>query len=207
MLFFSPVVSSDDRAPVSSVKTTYSPSPNPLGPKSHPNFNSDHCHHINAGTLSILYFNALSLIPKFDELCLLVETHQPDIVCIVEIWLDHNISDNEIHLPGFQLYWLDRNRHGSGILCYPHNFSTMYLTTWNFNHFCMLDTINFEVWITLFFYKPPGASSHILDTLFGIMKNLNIAQFCNLVILTLILMILHTICSYSKLLTFRFPAF
>ena len=63
-----------------------------------------------------MYFNARSLIPKLDELCLLVETHQPDIVCIVETWLDHNISDNGIHLPGFQLYWLDRYHHGGGVL-------------------------------------------------------------------------------------------
>ena len=79
------------------LSSTCSLSPNPLNPlsppKSHPNSNSDHCSCLNAGTLSILYFNARSLIPKFDELCLLVETHQPDIVCIVETWLDHNISD------------------------------------------------------------------------------------------------------------------
>ena len=43
-------------------------------------------------------------------------------MCIVETWLDHNISDNEIHLPGFQLYRLDRNCHGGSILMYAqHN--------------------------------------------------------------------------------------
>ena len=112
----------------SDLSSMYSPSPNPLNPlsplKSHPNSNLDHCSHLNAGTLSILYFNARSLIPKFDELCLLVEIHQPDIVCIVETWLDHNISDNEIHIPGFQLYRLDRNCHGGGVLMYAqHNLA------------------------------------------------------------------------------------
>ena len=69
-----------------------------------------------------MYFSAHSLIPKFDELCLLVETHQPDIVCIIETWLDHNTSGNEIHLPGFHLYRLDCNRHGGGVLMYAqHN--------------------------------------------------------------------------------------
>ena len=54
---------------------------------------------------------------------LLVETYQPaDLVCIVETWLDHNISDNEIHFLGFQLYQFDHNRHGGGILMYAqHN--------------------------------------------------------------------------------------
>ena len=43
-------------------------------------------HHINTGTLSILYFIARSFIPKFDELCLLVETNQPEFVYIVETY-------------------------------------------------------------------------------------------------------------------------
>ena len=62
-------------------------------------------------------------------------------VCIVETWLDHNISDNEIHLPGFQLYLIVTimvvaySCMPSIIslwMCYPHNFRTMYLTTLEF---------------------------------------------------------------------------
>ena len=104
----------------SDLSSTYSPTPNSLSPPNS-NPNPESCHHVNTGTLSILYFNARSLIPKFDELCLLVETHQPDIVCIVETWLDPNFSDNEIHLPGFQLYWLDCNHHGGGVLMYAQH--------------------------------------------------------------------------------------
>ena len=33
----------------------------------------------NANSVSIMYFNARSIVPKFDELCLLVELHNPDI--------------------------------------------------------------------------------------------------------------------------------
>ena len=84
-------------------------------------------------------------------------------MCIVETWLDHNISDNEIHLPGFQLYRLDRNCHGGSILMYaqynlivnvlpsrlnnvPHNLEFFYLF--------LLDTIILKLEL-LFFYKPP----------------------------------------------------
>ena len=48
-----------------------------------------------------VYIHCMYNTCTFDELCLLVETHQPDIV---ETWLDHNISDNGTHLSGFQLY-------------------------------------------------------------------------------------------------------
>ena len=126
-----------------------------------------------------MYFNARSLIPKLDELCLLVETHQPDIVCIIETWLDHNISDNEIHLPGFQLYWLDRNRGGGGVFMYaqhnlivnmlppqlqnnvPHNLEFLPIS-FRHNHF--------KIRIALF-YRPPSTPSLIFDTLFEVMEN------------------------------------
>jgi len=40
--------------------------------------------------LSIVYFNICSLVPKFDELCTLVESMQPDIVCITVLALYRN---------------------------------------------------------------------------------------------------------------------
>ena len=68
--------------------------------------------------LCIVYYNARSLLPKFDELCTLCATHKPDMLCLVETWLCNDISDNEIMIPGYQLYRLDRNRHGGGVLMY-----------------------------------------------------------------------------------------
>ena len=42
------------------------------------------------------------------------------VVCIVETWLGEEITDSEISLPDYQLYRLDRNRHGGGVLMYVH---------------------------------------------------------------------------------------
>jgi len=53
----------------------------------------------NNETLLILYFNAQSLIPKLDELCALVEIHNPDVISIEESWLCGDIPDNEISIP------------------------------------------------------------------------------------------------------------
>ena len=47
-------------------------------------------------SLPIMYFNACSIVPKFGELCPIVQTHQPDIVSIVESWLCEEIPDHEI---------------------------------------------------------------------------------------------------------------
>ena len=67
----------------------------------------------------IVYYNARSLLPKFDELiCTICATCKPDIVCLVESWLCDDINDNEIKIPRYELHHLDRNRHGGGILMY-----------------------------------------------------------------------------------------
>ena len=70
--------------------------------------------------LPILYYNARSIIPKFDELCALVEIHSHKLICIVETWLCDNITDSELSIPNYELIRLDRNRHGCGVLIYAH---------------------------------------------------------------------------------------
>ena len=55
-------------------------------------------------------------MPKFDQLCLYVESHNPNIICIVETWLSDDIPDHEIGIPEYQLFQQDHNRHGGGVL-------------------------------------------------------------------------------------------
>jgi hypothetical protein len=77
---------------------------------------------------TILYFNARSVLPKLDELVTLVDIHTPDIICIVESWLDKDITDSEIAIPDYVPLRLDRDRHGGGVLIYMKDifcFSTL----------------------------------------------------------------------------------
>ena len=67
--------------------------------------------------LSVLYFNARSLLPKFDELAATVDALQPTVICIVESWLSEEISDSEISIEGY-MYSIDQNRHGGGVMMY-----------------------------------------------------------------------------------------
>ena len=77
--------------------------------------------HVDRG-VSILYYNARSLLPKLDELNVVCEATKPDIVCIVETWLDDRVSDSELSLDNYQLFRFDRNRHGGGVAIYVCNF-------------------------------------------------------------------------------------
>ena len=68
--------------------------------------------------LKILYFNARSLLPKFDKLLLLTDSHCSDVICIAESWLCLDILDSKISIPGYQSMRMDRNRHNGGVLMY-----------------------------------------------------------------------------------------
>ena len=91
----------------------------PLG--SAPGYSHSLSRTCNVNSLSVLYFNARNIVPKFHSLCSEVEIHKPDIVCLVETWLNDEILDSEITLTNYQLHRLDRNRHGGGIIIYTHN--------------------------------------------------------------------------------------
>ena len=47
-------------------------------------------------SVTILYYNARSLIPKIDELSVLCASQNPGIVCVVETWLGPNVADSEL---------------------------------------------------------------------------------------------------------------
>ena len=43
-------------------------------------------------------------------------TSQPDIVCILESWMENEISDDKISIDGYNTVRADRNKHGGGVL-------------------------------------------------------------------------------------------
>ena len=117
--------------------------------------------------LKILYFNAKSILPKLDELVSLIDAHTPDLICIVESWLDKGITDLEIAIPGYISLRSDRDRHGGGILIYIKNllhFSTLpspssdiELRTIVIQHNVMPARISLSV-----FYRPPSSGKNVM---------------------------------------------
>nr|VZI33520.1 unnamed protein product [Spirometra erinaceieuropaei] len=72
--------------------------------------------------LRCLYTNAQSLMSKLDELKLCLVELSPDVLAVTETWLSGNISDNEVALPGYQIYRRDReHRQGGGIVVYVND--------------------------------------------------------------------------------------
>ena len=120
---------------------------------------SEHADH-----LVVLYYNARSIVSTFDKLNVTVRLKQPNIVCIVETWLSSDILDKEIHLPGYQLLRLDRNRHGGGILLYVHEMMSYKLLVrggpfnLEFISISVTSSIIQSSFCMCLFYRPPSSS-------------------------------------------------
>ena len=130
--------------------------------------------------MSIMYFNARSIMPKFDELCAIVQSSQPDIICIVESWLSSDIENKEIDIPGYVLHRLDRNRQGGGIVLYTSTDLDVNAITGlpsNLEFFVVsIRFLNRKICLGIF-YRPPSSPSSIFDTFLQSLEALDIPQF------------------------------
>nr|VZI07880.1 unnamed protein product [Spirometra erinaceieuropaei] len=119
--------------------------------------------------LRCLYTNAQSLISKLDELKLRLVELSPDVLAVTETWLSGNISDNEVALPGYQIYRRDReHRQGGGIVVYVNDGLTVSDNTTKFA--CSTKAIWLTIKATgspcldvLTVYRPPR-TDRIADT-------------------------------------------
>lgn len=144
--------------------------------------------HSSSSPLKILYFNARSILPKLDELFVLAETHNPDIICIVESWLNVDIVDAEVAIPGYVSCRADRDRNGGGIIIYikssfqfsllPNPPSGLELLTIILQHSTMPARICLSV-----FYRPPSSGPEILDNVCDYFDSIDTAKFTNFIIL------------------------
>ena len=111
----------------------------------------------------------------------------PDVVCIVESWLDEEIGSNEILLPNFVSVRLDRNRRGSGVLLWirdnvafkvlelgPHDLELIFISI------SLPKQKNMCLGVL---YHPPSSSTALFDTLLDIIYNVNPFTFSQFVLI------------------------
>ena len=68
--------------------------------------------------LKIASLNINSLLKHLDEIRILLEKYTFDFLAINESKIENSISDNEIHIIGYDIIWNDRNRYGGGVVLY-----------------------------------------------------------------------------------------
>jgi exonuclease III len=67
--------------------------------------------------ICIGHLNMRSLLPKIEDIEILLANSNMDILTLSETWLDHTIQ-HEIHIGGYTVIRKDRNRHGGGVMMY-----------------------------------------------------------------------------------------
>ena len=112
---------------------------------------------------------------------------KPDVVCIVESWLDGDVSDEEISISGYSIVRLDRNRHGGGILIYIRSSLSFHITlTGPSGLELVFVTIHLSNGKSLFlgtFYRQPSSSVFVFDILFDILCSFDVTCFSNFILL------------------------
>ena len=68
--------------------------------------------------ISVSHLNIKSVLPKHDELQLMLEKGGSLVFGLSETWLDDRITDLEVGIPGFKVFRRDRNRRGGGVMVY-----------------------------------------------------------------------------------------
>ncbi len=114
----------------------------------------------------------MSLMPKIDELALVVGNHNPDIICIRETWLKNQIPDNAIQIHNYTLIRRGRKEreHGGVCLYMKNSYSISVLHVPN-EHECevLWAVINcrrlprgYAKLVIGVLYHPPGANKSLM---------------------------------------------
>ena len=68
--------------------------------------------------LGFLHVNARSLLPKIDQIKVLVHSSNPEVLVITESWLKKNIPDSDIGIAGYNVFRQDRSSKAGGVVIF-----------------------------------------------------------------------------------------
>ncbi|KAK9678930.1 hypothetical protein QE152_g40424 [Popillia japonica] len=71
--------------------------------------------------LKFVHLNARSLLNKFDEIALVIQSSNADFFAITETWLSSDIADQVVGVNGYQIVRNDRVGRGGGVALYIKN--------------------------------------------------------------------------------------
>ena len=83
--------------------------------------------------LSVGHLNTRSILPKIEELRVMLKKSKLDILTISESWLDNSVLPHEIEIENYTVIRKDRNRQGGGVMQYISN-SLEYKERSDLNH-------------------------------------------------------------------------
>ena len=134
--------------------------------------------------LGLFYCNSRSLLPKIDELRCIAATTTPNIIAVVETWLDSDILESELTIPGYIMFRNDRSRHGGGVAFYISDTLHVKCCSQHDSLELLSIVVNLESGSTMFtvYYRPPSSSGD-LGELENALHQLNIHSYSSCILL------------------------
>lgn len=121
--------------------------------------------------------NVRSILPKIDEIRLLLSSTSLDILSVCETWLDNSVTDNEISVSGYSVVRKDRNRHGGGVLVFVKDgikFELLSYASLDNVEAVFLKIIGVCQLVVGSLYRPPSAPSSYFDAIFDCIEEISV---------------------------------
>ena len=119
-------------------------------------------------SLQCMMLNARSIVSKRLDLFAILEAEQPDVLAVTETFLSAEILDSEITSGDYNIFRVDRNRRGGGVMVYVksvipavrrHDLETACELLW-----VELSSVTSKVLLGVF-YRPPDSPADYLSQL------------------------------------------
>lgn len=75
----------------------------------------------NTNGFKIMSWNVRSMLKKMSEIEACITKIQPDVVCLVETWLNNSTAVSAISIPSYNLFRMDRHTRGGGLCIFINN--------------------------------------------------------------------------------------
>ena len=128
------------------------------------------------------HWNIRSLNPKIDEIRSIVDKNDFDIFCVSETWLHEYIIDDEIHIPGYDIYRRDRNTGAGDDVCI-YVKEDIYVNLRTELMFENIEAIWADIrqgdaqYLVSCIYKPPSATKEYYEIIFGMFESARMTEY------------------------------
>ena len=129
--------------------------------------------------ISMAAINVRSILPKIEEIRLLLSLTSLDVLTVCETWLDNSVSDTEISVSGYSIVRKDRNRHGGGVLMFLKEgikFELVSLSSQDEVEAVFVKICSQSQFVLGCLYRPPSAQSQYFDVLLDCIEEIKVSN-------------------------------
>ena len=129
--------------------------------------------------ISMAAINVRSILPKIEEIRLLLSVTSLDILNVCETWLDNSVNDTEISVSGYAIVRKDRNRHGGGVLMFLKEdikFDLVSCDSQDQVEAVFVKICGQSEFVLGCLYRPPSAPSHYFDALLDCIEEIKVGN-------------------------------